>query len=95
MRAIEKELIMTLAQTENHNDYNEGDVLIHVRYFANGAVMFIDKCPAQLTALEWREMLLKAAPGLYQTFAGARGFFRLPRHIYDSLLATMTPMAVA
>ena len=45
MRAIEKELIMTLAQTENHNDYNAGDVLIHVRYFANGAVMFIDKCP--------------------------------------------------
>jgi len=85
--------MITLEQTEHSHDHKGDEVLIHIRYFANGQVMFIDRCPAQLTAQEWREMLLKAAPEHYQTFAGARGFFRLPRRIYNSLLATMTPMA--
>ncbi|MDI9849762.1 hypothetical protein QM467_17085 [Rhodoblastus sp. 17X3] len=55
--------------------------------------MTIDKCPPQLTAQEWRDLLLNEAGRYYQTFAGARGFFRLPRHVYDALLANVTPMA--
>jgi len=83
----------TLVETENCDAHKSDDVLIHIRYFANGKVMFIDWRPAQLTGQEWRDLLLRAAPEHYRTFAGARGFFRLPSGIYNSLLATLTPMA--
>ena len=76
------------------NDANDGaEVLIHVRYLASGEIMTIDKCPPQLTAQEWRDLLLNEVSKYYQTFAGGRGFFRLPRHVYDAVLADVTPMA--
>ena len=47
----------------------------------------------EMSAQEWRDLLLTDAADYYQTFAGARGFFRLPRHVYDAILANVTPMA--
>lgn len=69
------------------------EVLIHVRHFANGSVMFIDRCPATLTAQQWRDYLLTEAGAYYQAFAGARGFFRLPRAVFDNLVAQTMPLA--
>lgn len=85
--------MLKLVQSDDRNSQVGNDVLIHVRHLSGGQVMTIDKCPPQLTAQEWRDLLLNEAGGHYQTFAGARGFFRLPRHVYDALLANVTPMA--
>lgn len=80
-----------------HSDANGGqtgrDVLIHVRHLPSGEVLMIDKCPPQLTAQEWRDLLLREASDHYQAFVGARGFFRLPRRVYDAIVANVTPMA--
>lgn len=69
------------------------DVLIHVRHFPHGGVMFIDLCPATMTLQQWRDYLLSEAGSHYQAFVGARGFFRLPRAVYDSLVAKVMPLA--
>jgi hypothetical protein len=55
--------------------------------------MAIDRQPPQLTAQEWRDRLLTDAPQYYRTFANARGFFRLPRNVYDTLIVQITPLA--
>lgn len=85
--------MLTLVQSDDQHTKAGNDVLIHVRYLSSGAVMTIDRLPSQLTAQEWRDLLLTDAADYYQTFAGARGFFRLPRHVYDAILANVTPMA--
>ena len=85
--------MLTLVRHDNRYGQVGDEVLIYVRYLSSAEVMTIDKCPPQLTAKEWRNQLLREAPGYYQTFAGARGFFRLPRHVYDALLANVMPMA--
>lgn len=57
----------------------------------------IDRRPAQLTGDEWRNLLLTEASEYYQPFVNARGFFRLPRAVYDDILAKaaarVTPVA--
>lgn len=69
------------------------EVLIHIRHAPNGSVLFIDRCPATMTAQQWRDYLLTEAGSYYQTFTGARGFLRLPRAVYDSLVAKVLPLA--
>lgn len=85
--------MLKLVKSDEQNNKSGDDVLIHVRYLPSGAVMMIDKCPAHLTAQEWRDLLLTEAPGHYQTFVGSRGFFRLPRNVYNALVVDVTPMA--
>jgi hypothetical protein len=85
--------MLKLVQTDDQRTTHSDCILIHVRYLSNSDVMTIDKCPPHLTAQEWRNLLLSEAPGCYQTFAGARGCFRIPRHVYDGILANVTPMA--
>jgi hypothetical protein len=76
-------------------DQANDDVLIHVRYWPNSDIMSIDKLPPGLTAQAWRDRLVTEAPEHYQTFAGGRGFFRLPRQVYDNILTQPAPVAVA
>ena len=85
--------MLKVVHSNNAVASNREDVLIHVRHLASGAVMTIDRCPPQLTAQQWRDYLLTEVGSYYQTFAGARGFFRLPRAVYDSLVAQVTPLA--
>ena len=85
--------MLKLVPSDNNDENISEDILIHIRYLASGAVMTIDRLPPQLTAQEWRDRLLEQAGEYYQTFAGARGFFRLPRRVYDALLPEATPMA--
>jgi hypothetical protein len=85
--------MLKLVHSENAAGPAVDDVLIHVRHLPNGQVMTIDRQPPQLTAQEWRDQLLAEAPQYYQTFANARGFFRLPRNVYDTLIVQITPLA--
>jgi len=62
------------------------DVLIHVRFFPNSEINSIGEKPAHLSAKEWYERLLDMARPHYQTFAGGRGFFRIPRDRFDAIL---------
>ncbi|MGC2776028.1 MAG: hypothetical protein WA418_10385 [Bradyrhizobium sp.] len=63
-----------------------GDVLIHVRFFPNSDINSIGEKPAGLTANQWYERLLQLARPHYQTFAGGRGFFRIPRPCFEAIL---------
>jgi hydrogenase maturation factor len=83
--------MLTLVQSDN--DRAGDDVLIHIRHWADGSVTTIDRRPAQLTAKEWRNLLLTEASAYLQPFANGRNFFRLPRPVYDGLLAKVTPLA--
>jgi hypothetical protein len=89
----ERSPMLTLVHSDAKAATTGGDVLIHVRHLNTGEVLSIDRCPPQLTAQEWRDLLLAEAGSYYQAFVGARGFFRLPRAVYDSLVANVTPMA--
>ncbi|WP_316175419.1 MULTISPECIES: hypothetical protein [unclassified Bradyrhizobium] len=62
------------------------EVLIHVRFFPNSDINSIGEKPASLTANEWYERLLDMARPHYQTFAGGRGFFRIPRPCFEAIL---------
>ncbi|GLH75446.1 hypothetical protein SSBR45G_03540 [Bradyrhizobium sp. SSBR45G] len=62
------------------------DVLIHVRFFPNSDINTIGEKPAGLTANQWYERLLDMARPHYQTFAGGRGFFRIPRPCFEAIL---------
>lgn len=62
------------------------EVLIHVRFFPNSDINTIGEKPASLTANEWYERLLDMARPHYQTFAGGRGFFRIPRPCFEAIL---------
>ena len=85
--------MLTLVESDKFGLRDGDDVLIHVRCLPDGRVTMIDRCPPQLTAQEWRNRLLTEASEYYQPFANARGFFRLPRPVYDNLVADATPMA--
>lgn len=62
------------------------NVLIHVRFFANSEINSIGEKPANLTADAWYNLLLAKARPYYQTFAGGRGFFRIPRPSFEAIV---------
>jgi hypothetical protein len=66
-------------------DARPDEVLIHVRFYPNGEISTIDACPDQLSSRAWFERLGSAATRHYQTLAGGRGFFRIPRSTFDSI----------
>jgi hypothetical protein len=80
-------------QSDNRSGQAGDEVLIHIRHLPSGEILTIDSVPPQLTAEEWRRLLLDRASNYYKTFANARGFFRLPRQVYNALVAEVTPLA--
>ena len=71
---------------ENRQATALDDVLVHVRYHPNGEIFSIGERPARLSAREWLTYLLDAASPHYQLFAGGRGFFRIPRPKFETML---------
>jgi hypothetical protein len=67
-----------------HEDTHD-DVLIHVRFAPNAEILTIDRRPPDLTAREWYERLTRAASQHYATFAGGRGFFRIPQSTFEGI----------
>lgn len=80
MSAVAK-LAVPSKETESKAD----DVLIHVRYTPSAEIFFIDAKPADLSAREWLNLLLEGASNYYQTLAGGRGFFRIPRDVFNAI----------
>ncbi len=78
-KAVEPEV-----QVEEQPD----NVLIHVRFMPSGEIFSIDAQPEQMQPKAWYEHLVMNAPQHYQTLAGGRGFFRIPRPTYETLLAS-------
>lgn len=63
------------------------DVLINVRYAPSAEIYFIDARPENTSPRDWLNLLLAKASDCYQTLAGGRGFFRIPRARFDAILA--------
>jgi hypothetical protein len=72
---------METNNTENQN------VLIHVRFAPNGAVVEISERPAGLSGQDWFYWLSDKAASAYQPLAGGRGVFRLTRAAIDAFKA--------
>jgi hypothetical protein len=62
------------------------EVLVHVRYQADGEIFSIGETPKGLSAGQWLKHLLDTASPYYRTLAGGRGFFRIPRSNFESLM---------
>jgi hypothetical protein len=67
-------------------DESPDEVLIHVRFRPDGHIATIDSCPDGLSFHDWYVRLREAGTQHYQTFAGGRGFFRIPRAQFESIL---------
>jgi hypothetical protein len=57
------------------------DVPIHVRFYPNADIATVDERPADLGNYDWFVRLQEGASQHYRTFAGGRGFFRIPRDL--------------
>jgi hypothetical protein len=68
-------------------EVKEPEVLIHLRFNAAGDVTTIGEKPEHLSVFEWYKLLREGASNHYQTFAGGRGFFRIPQSTFDAIRA--------
>ena len=68
-------------------DAKEPDVLIHLRFNPSGDVTIIDQQPQHLTVYEWYTRLCQGASNHYRALAGGRGFFRIPKSIFNAIVA--------
>ena len=66
-------------------DESPDEVLIHVRFRPDGQIATIDGCPDGVSLQDWYVRLREAGTQHYQTFAGGRGFFRIPRELFESI----------
>jgi hypothetical protein len=62
-------------------------VMIHVRFAADGSVTEIGERPAVLSAQDWFNRLSDSAGNAYNSLSGGRGLFRLAREQVDALKA--------
>ncbi|MEW5791759.1 MAG: hypothetical protein ACOY4L_04800 [Pseudomonadota bacterium] len=69
------------------------DVMIHVRFAADGTVMEIGERPSGATAQEWFNHLSRNTQNSYQALSGGRGLFRLDRATVDGLKEQITARA--
>ncbi len=60
-------------------------VMIHVRFAADGSVTEIGERPAALSAQDWFNRLCDSAGNAYNTLSGGRGLFRLARGQMETL----------
>lgn len=63
-------------------------VMIHVRFAANGTVTDIGERPAELSAQAWFNRLSNTAGDAYRALSGGRGLFRLARERFERLKTT-------
>ena len=63
------------------------NVIIHVRFAPNAAVVEISERPESLSPQDWFNCLSDKAGSAYQALSGGRGVFRLTRGKIDALKA--------
>ena len=66
---------------------SDQNVIIHVRFAPNAAVVEIGERPAELSPQDWFFFLSDKAGNAYQALSGGRGVFRLTRSQVDALKA--------
>ncbi len=69
------------------------NILIHVRFAPNAAVVEIGERPPALSPQDWFNHLSDKAGTAYQALSGGRGVFRLTRAQVDGLKAESAPSA--
>ena len=74
-------------------DAENQNVLIHVRFAPNAAVVEISERPPGMSGQDWFYFLSDKAASVYQPLAGGRGVFRLTRAAIDTLKAESAPTA--
>lgn len=62
-------------------------VLINIRFNPDATIFTIDGRPRHLSAQDWFRRLWFAPASTYQTFAGGRGHFRIPRRDFEALVS--------
>lgn len=62
------------------------EVMIHVRFLPSSEIFTIDGKPEGLSPREWYEKLYMGYTQYYETRANGRGFFRIPRPVFDELM---------
>lgn len=62
-------------------------VMIHVRFAANGSVTEIGERPAAISAQEWFNHLSNTTLNTYESLSGGRGLFRLPAELLSAAKA--------
>ncbi|MDQ0504668.1 hypothetical protein [Xanthobacter agilis] len=62
-------------------------VMIHVRFWPSAEIFTIDGKPDNLSPREWYNKLYLGYTQYYQTRANGRGFFRLPRPVFNALMS--------
>lgn len=62
-------------------------VVIHVRFAADGTVTEIGERPSTLSAQDWFNRLSRQAGNAFKPLSGGRGIFRLERAQVDALKA--------
>jgi len=82
MSAIAKLVVPAVPTSEKPDE-----VLIHVRFAPSAEVLTIDATPDHLKPRDWFAHLYAGAVQHYQTLAGGRGFFRIPRARFEALVA--------
>ena len=70
---------------------SEKNVIIHVRFAPNAAVVEIGERPTELSPQDWFFFLSDKAGDAYQALSGGRGVFRLTRQDVDALKAESVP----
>jgi len=63
------------------------NVIIHVRFAPNAAVVEIGERPPALSPQDWFDRLCDQAGSAYQPLSGGRGVFRLTRSEVETLKA--------
>ncbi len=57
-----------------------------MRFHPNAEISSIGEKPGSLSENEWFKRLLDGASAHYQVLAGGRGFFRIPRASFETIL---------
>ena len=62
-------------------------VMIHVRFAANGTVTEISERPSVISAQEWFNHLSNTTQNTFESLSGGRGLFRLPPDLLSAAKA--------
>jgi hypothetical protein len=66
------------------------DVFIHIRFHPNADIAALGiEAPAHINPMDLYKLLRVEAADYYRGLAGGRGFFRIPRTVYDAIVSKL------
>jgi hypothetical protein len=77
-------------KSQPKSEASPDDVLIHIRFHPNADIAWIGaEPPAHVSPQDLYIRLRMEAYDYYRGLAGGRGFFRIPRAVYDDIVSKM------